>query len=289
MKWSDILAETRAAAEQWRREGSMPWYRGHVDVSWRLKSKLHRSLDTFFGALSTRIIEDEKNAKRHLLREEYKTLYLRFNADAWPLLDPRERSDWGVVFAMQHYGQSTRLLDWTGSFACATYFALLRSCEHADTTKDAAIWMLDPHTLNREVGIGGLLNLEDLDAGALVDTTHWHPKLKPPQEDLYSIAVAPKHTNARMTAQRSFFTVSGDSFAPLDEEYSSLAQTGRLRQFILDADERPQAAAFLEAAGVDDYTFFPDLYGLALRHSAESARRLEDGRRWYPKSFKPIE
>ena len=55
------------------------------------------------------------------LRGEYKTLYRIFKGKVWPLLSEAQRSEWGVIFAMQHYGVPTRLMDWTESFTCALF------------------------------------------------------------------------------------------------------------------------------------------------------------------------
>ena len=57
-----------------------------------------------------------------LTRDEAKSLYRNFRIEAWSLLAEHERSDWGVVFSMQHFSLPTRLLDWTESFACAVFF-----------------------------------------------------------------------------------------------------------------------------------------------------------------------
>lgn len=116
MSWAEIVEEARATEEQWLADGSMAWYRGHADVTWALTATLHREVDTFLNALAKR---PPRVTELDLLRSSYKKEYRRFRSSAWPLLGPRERSDWGIVFAMQHYGQITRLLDWSESLACA--------------------------------------------------------------------------------------------------------------------------------------------------------------------------
>jgi FRG domain len=109
MTWEEILEETLRIEDDWRSGGLAVWYRGHADAGWELKSTLHRHVERFMKAMRP---APATSAWREQLREEYKTQYRRFRADAWPLLDLRELSDWGIVFAMQHYGQLTRL--WTG-------------------------------------------------------------------------------------------------------------------------------------------------------------------------------
>ena len=110
----------------------------------------------------------------------------------------------------------------------------------------------------------------------IVDARPWHPKYAPPGDMvLKTIAVAPDFTNPRMTAQRSAFTMSGDSFEPLDKEFPKLVQDGRLRKFVLAPKVKKEAEVFLRAAGLDAYSFYPDLHGLALRHKDQGRRRLE--------------
>jgi hypothetical protein len=78
-----------------------------------------------------------------------------------------------------------------------------------------------------------------------------------------------------MTAQRAAFTIGGDSFQGLDDELKGLVSGSRLRQFIVSPAAKNDAAAFLAAAGLDAYSFFPDLHGLAVRHKDEVRKRFE--------------
>ena len=194
---------------------------------------------------------------------------------------------------MQHYGQVTRLLDWSESFACAVYFALFVSCEKCNvSTQNASIWMLDPQAMNLESqgeGVNGLIALdEEIERadGTVFDARCWHPKYKPPPEDLKSIAIAPDFTNPRMTAQRAAFTMAGDSFDSLDREFPGLVSAKRLRNFILTPAVKQDAAAFLAAAGLDAYSFFPDPRGLEVRRKDEVRRRYEIMRKYYGQAMK---
>ena len=58
-----------------------------------------------------------------MIRDHFKSFYQDFKSKAWDLLAPEERLPWGLIFAMQHYGIPTTLLDCTESFAAAVYFA----------------------------------------------------------------------------------------------------------------------------------------------------------------------
>ena len=137
-----ILAQAKEFDYRCRTNGSGAWFRGHrLSEEWQLKSTLHRHVEEMIS----KIVLPLSHAKRlELLRSEYQTVYRTFVNEAWPLLKPEERSEWGVIFTMQHYGLPTRLLDWTESFACALFFAHLN--RSADVR--AAVWALDPLALN---------------------------------------------------------------------------------------------------------------------------------------------
>lgn len=281
MTWAEIISQARDLSLRFRSDGSVAWFRGHPDANYTLKSTLHRYVERRIEGFEPPPAEDQ----RQLLRDEYKTLYRRFKADAWPLLGAHERSEWGIIFAMQHYGLPTRLLDLTESFACAVFFAQM----DRNSKCDAAIWVLDPQALNRiSIEREGLLQIDnDESSPAIIDSRKWHPKWGPPNGSiLKSVAVSPIFTNPRMNAQHSAFTMSGDSFLPLNEEFTVLAQSKRLEKLLLPANTYEEANAYLDLAGLDAFSFYPDLHGLALRHEAKTEKRIAESKVWYPKNFK---
>jgi FRG domain len=282
MTWAKILALVTELSEQIRSDGSVPWFRGHRLASWLLESSLHRYVKRFTSQFTKPISAADM---RDLLRGEYKSIYRQFKVDTWSLLDSRERIDWGVVFAMQHFGLPTRLLDWTESFAAAVFFAQ----DRRKPTDDASIWVLDPQCLNKvSIGAYGIVALEEDPAAKNVFPTYqWHPRWKPPAKNLRTIAASPLYTNPRMVAQRSAFTVSGDTFQALDRQFPSLlVKHNRLVKIILPAATFHDAELFLDRAGLDAFNFFPDLQGIAMKHGARAERRIRDAKQWYPQFFK---
>jgi hypothetical protein len=246
-----ILRQVQVIQNEIRGNGSTAiWYRGHRRSEWELKSTLHRYVERLTADLAEPMSLEER---KELLREEAKSLYRRFKAEAWPLLRAAERSDWGVLFAMQHYRLPTRVLDWTESFACALFFAQ----QHRKRGEAAAIWVLDSEALN-EVSVGrrGLISLdESLDEG-IFDVRPWHPKWVPQPEDLPTIAVSPIFTNPRMTAQRSVFTLTGDGFSPLQEQFGGrLAGDGILRKLEVAPDGFDEVEAYLNVNGLRAFTY----------------------------------
>lgn len=137
-----------------KQQGATLWYRGQGNAEWLLKSSAHRRLDYSFDSVGIPAPEDDRIG---LFRELSKSLYHKFKARSLHLLAPHERSHWGTVFAMQHIGLPTRLLDSTESFTCASYFAQLGR----NPKDEAAIFILRPEKLNhRAVGQKSLILLD---------------------------------------------------------------------------------------------------------------------------------
>ena len=122
---------------------------------------------------------------------------------------------------------------------------------------------------------------------ALLDTSQWHPGRVPPEQPLETIAVVPVYTNPRMVQQRARFTLMGDSFLPLDEQWDgALVRNGHLRKIVLPPETFDDAENFLRVAGLDAFSFFPDLQGLGLKHKARVESDIRFARRREPRLFK---
>ena len=276
-----ILDQVADIHKRFAKDAATAWFRGHRSTAWTLKSTLHRYIDEFTERLDPPMSHEER---RNYVREEAKSLYRHFKTDAWPLLRPEERSEWGVLLTMQHYRLPTRLLDWTESFACALFFAHQRR----EVQQAAAVWVLVPERLNEfAVGQRGLISLNEHEGAVVIDTTEWHPHWEAPDRNLQSIAVAPIFTNARMTAQRAAFTLMGDSFLPLEEQFDRrLTREGALIKIDLPAAEYEEVSRYLDVAGITAFTFYPDLEGLALKHEARVLTTLRQLQKFYPHRLK---
>lgn len=271
--WTQILEQIQAIQREARKEGSSLWYRGQRLASWPVRSTVHRHVDSFLLAVNHQSPEAEK---RELMRSVSKTLFHKFKNRSWPLLDIQERSDWGIVFAMQHHGVPTRLVDWTEKFVCALYFAQL----HREVADDAAIFVLKPEKLNQHtLGVEGLVTLgESAHFPTSVDTRLYHPaiiSLQGATTNLETLAVAPVTTNPRMVAQRATFTLSGDSFDPIEESYA-----GCVTKIVLPASASGDIYDFLETVGDGHFSYFPDLTGLAQQLDHEMSQELEATLSW---------
>lgn len=130
--WNKILASVAAKTRE-----DNTFFRGQPNASWPLLPGL--------GRLG---IANPKN--KELI------LYYDFHNYSGPLM-PENRNSWRTIFLMQHHGLPTRLLDWTGSFGVALYFAL------KGAKGNAAVWILDPFELNKHtVNNQALLSPSDL-------------------------------------------------------------------------------------------------------------------------------
>lgn len=110
----------------------LQWYRGHADISWELIPKVQRG----FNGNEEEVFRKERECTNN------------FQSRASVLLSTQkpklsEYGNWLTI--MQHYGISTRLLDWSRSPLIALYFAL---ADKNNNDKDACIWILTPGKLN---------------------------------------------------------------------------------------------------------------------------------------------
>ena len=88
----DVVADLQ---DRFAKDASSIWFRGHRSSVWQLTSTLHRHVRALAGNLDPPMQDQDRTA---FLREEGKSLYRLFKADAWPLLRPEERSEWGGPF-----------------------------------------------------------------------------------------------------------------------------------------------------------------------------------------------
>jgi hypothetical protein len=244
--WHQFLSDVHTHVEDLRSSGcDMPFFRGHSDSSWKLLPGLGRQ------------------APEHYKKQNIESiLYYDFISLGGSLLG-KSADSWDILFAMQHHGLPTRLLDWSTTFAAALYFALkpylpLRNFPEIKLSSGGAcVWILDPFELNRSSqNEPAVLNpYTDLDGTYQENFIEGSKNL-----GAKVLAINPPQHSPRQSAQRSVFTLHDELFQPLDE-FSGSA----LRKFNVPAECLQDGLSFLSLAGINEFSIFPDLDGLA-RH-----------------------
>lgn len=224
--WKEILDEVDDFSKTFK---DRIWFRGLSNISYSLKSGLFRLR---LGSLSDYLSLEQQ------LYNHYKSLgHLLHNGDA----------GWQLLYSMQHYGVRTRLLDWTESFSVALFFA----AQNWKGSNSACIWMLNPVELNNR-------SLGEKKISIPID-------LKFPYTTPNTIAIYPTKNNTRIAVQRGMFTVQGNCLLPLNEEFDQdLFKIGALKKIDLPYEVREDACRFIINNGMNHFSLFPDLEGLAM-------------------------
>lgn len=211
------------------------WFRGHSDASWTLSPAVKRGYDS----------EGERNLT-HRFRSRAGVRHERL-----PAYD--DLASWLAL--MQHYGLPTRLLDWTRSPMVALFFALEGSW-HLAQPSDAALWILEPHALNKAQGFEPYTAA--LNAGmytALINPAYYH---KSPEPGTVAAAMA-SETDQRMFVQQGCFTVhSADPPLERLELPDKVLTEVRIR-----AEHIRKLSFDIEVCGFRRGDMFPDLQNLA--------------------------
>jgi hypothetical protein len=230
-KWIEFLEAIKIARKELGNPDTL-WYRGHSNSSHYLLASLLRY----------------KNGL-----EKEKHLFNSFQKFSDRLLKRRE-SEWETLFEMQHYGVPTRLLDWSETFGIALFFAAhYNRLHHPD--KDAAIYLLAPHALNRLSSISKIYRVPKDEGQFSYTKIYWHQE---PFAANAPIAIEPIFINDRMLAQRGMFTVHHDSIDPIEERFPNA-----IRRVLLPNDLMSSAIEFLDLSNINQYSVFPDLAGIS--------------------------
>lgn len=244
--WDQFLKNVQAHLDELASLGcDMPFFRGHTDGKWQLLCGLGRQPSSDFKKQNVESI-----------------LYYDFLSLGGGLLG-KQADSWDVLFAMQHHGLPTRLLDWSTTFAAALYFALrphlfIRNFPEVTSLPAApCIWILDPFELNRLSQRDPALANPYTD----FDGTYQENFIEESKSiSAKAVSICPPQHTPRQSAQHSVFTLHADLSTPLE-----VLANGAVRKFDFPADAVQQAASFLTLAGVNEFSVFPDLDGLA-RH-----------------------
>lgn len=159
-------------------------------------------------------------------------------------------NEWDLLYLMQQYGVKTRLLDWSESFAVALYFAT-KNWNH---NKPCSVWLLDPFKLNQSFH----------DLNELKSMPKSGSFLKERDSFKKTLALSPTMNTYRSMFQKGFFTLQGNTKLGLEEEEKGVLFKKKILKHIqLDRQLVSDIHMFLELSGINQFTLFPDLSGLA--------------------------
>ncbi len=231
------------------------WFRGHSNSDYSLLPSLFRHFK-----------EPNKSNNWQRVWQKEKDLFWEFSARARELHGVAE-TDWDILFAMQHYGTPTRLLDWTEVLGVAVYFAIqgLES-PSSETSKKSppCVWVLNPYRLNECSDWGDDLIYPPYlgwDENQNAYYSYGELLVEKGVDWDWPVAIYPRQRTARVHAQRGWYTIHGDKFLPIDKFRDAHKY---LRKVELPFGALPAAVDFLELAGINHYQLFPDLQNLSL-------------------------
>lgn len=226
-----LMVEIEAKRSELKCNHSGAFFRGHSSERYELVPSLLR-------------------AQRHPDTEH--NLYHECFARANHLLS-RDATSWERLAFFQHYGIPTRLLDWTESLGVALYFAV------SQTPQRPHLWIMNAFRLNKSnscasrsrILLAGLDPIPDYhDCFISVEgRLNWPFKLP-------TFLQIP-WTTERLRAQSGFF-----SFHPSAEPMNQVCPK-YLRRVEIPEEAVPGALRFLDLAGINHHTVFPDFVGLA--------------------------
>lgn len=235
-----LVAETLKIAKSLP-DGHFLWFRGTKSENYQLLPKIMRD-----GRSVEQVFEREK---RLLTRFRQRSLAY------WPAGYPQ--SDWEHLFAMQHHGMPTRLLDWSENLLVAAYFALATD---ANAKEAPAVWCIDPVAWNRGTPV-----LSEYGEQIQVLTTSdeeleaYRPESSK-RRNKSPVAIFGTHNSNRIVAQRGTFMVWGNEAQPLEQFASDSSVT--LWKLIIAGDRRDLASA-MRMLGFGETMVFPELPSLA--------------------------
>jgi hypothetical protein len=221
-----------------------PFFRGHNQTQWKLIPSYFRQIP-----FSEDYLDDEES------------LHCDFSLFCGPLYD-RRLDSWEILFEMRHAGIPTRLLDWTENFASALYFALnYIDCDKNSKLKKKlrpCIWIMDPYELNRNFSEdGALCFIDDLEFSYEELLENESKKSKKLKKITGPVAVFPPRLYQRSFAQKSVYTLHLINYKPIEEICKSC-----VKKIEIPLNSIEKAKKFLQLAGVNDYSQFPDPDGL---------------------------
>ncbi len=179
---------------------------------------------------------------------------------------------WSWYFLIQHYGGSTRLLDWTQDAAIALFFALGTDQENSN---DSMVTCLTPTAL-LQYALKELGDEEPESSTILYPgekpTDRWITNISAPADHTIRelpaspIALLPPYSNPRITAQRSCFTLFGNRIDGFYEDGKHIVCPTCGQQIfcklVIEGQSKNDLRKELARIGITSGKIYPGLDGL---------------------------
>lgn len=242
---SDLVKEVLNLSTSLGKDAPL-WFRGESCSEFDLQPSLLRD-----GKDSDEVYERE----RRLI-----TRFRQRGVAYWP--EGIAQDDWSQLFAMQHYGIPTRLLDWTENLFVATYFSLSGKAPHsAPCACKPVIWCMNPVRWNRQMP--GLSEYgESIQILTTVDEEleNYRPDTTK-RRSRSPVAMYGSHNSNRIVAQRGTFMVWGGDVSSM-KSFAESAPEDLLVKIVIEGD-RFELFNEVKFLGFDETMIFPELPSLA--------------------------
>lgn len=242
---------------------SSTWYRGETKEHKLLIPKIYRDLDD----KEPEDVFEESDVTKALKKErKYFQEFRRRAKSIVPNID--DKDFWSWYFLIQHYGGSTRLLDWTSNPLVALFMALDTSREK---TNNPIVYLLAPTVLTdyafKDIG------KDNSETGRVLypgedDTDKWISNLTENNLDIPDspIALLPANSDQRIISQKSCFTLFGKRLNGFVKDGKQIVcpccDSKILHKIIIDGKSKDNLRQALIKIGISSETVYPGLEGL---------------------------
>lgn len=228
-------------------DDSFLWFRGISCSTHELLPKIMRE-----GKTADQVFERE----RRLL-----TRFRQRGLAYWPTGYPQ--TDWEQLFAMQHYGLPTRLLDWTENLFIAAHFALTKSPIHDHSGSCVPIiYCLDPAAWNRSMPGPSEFGSSTHVFTTVDDLIEGYQPITKRLRSKSPVALFGTHNTQRIVAQRGTFIIWGNDANPL-EHFANTSPTIPLLWRLKLTGTKDDLFCDLQSLGFGETMVFPELSSLA--------------------------
>jgi hypothetical protein len=225
----EFINEIEKARVELRCSKGGAFYRGHYSVTHRLIPSIFRG--NFNPDIEHNLYVDSYARGKHLIKNS--------------------KNSWEFLSIMQHFGIPTRLLDWSESLSTALFFAL------DNLNPEPVIWITNPFILNRANKASKIPRILTIGLDEFPDYESCFVRLD--NEIMWKfqkpIFIQVPWTNERILNQKGFFTVHTTA-EPMEESCEKFVRCVPIKKEAILGVKR-----FLEYAGINEDTVFPDLDG----------------------------